>query len=214
MDNFIRFIYLYFFMTRNDLTEIVIILDESGSMSGTESTVISKTNTLISEQQKIPGDANITIYKFSTSGHGNYIMFRQNLQNAKVSDDDYKPGGQTALHDAIGKVITEIGLALSKMREHERPGKVFMSIITDGQENDSNEFTGIKVAEMIKHQQEKYNWHIEYVTIGFENKNLAKSMNISMNNYMYAPGGASGVSQLYSSMGSSLTSFRTSKDNV
>lgn len=192
-------------MTRQDLTEIVIILDESGSMDSKEEEVKSRTAKLIQEQKAIPGEANLSIYTFSSFGNARYLRKRENLRQVGEIID-YHPSGNTALYDAIGAVIDDIGFSLSKIEEAQRPGKVFVVIITDGQENDSRIFSEKEVKDKIEHQQSKYNWRIEYITLGFTDLRSAMSLGVSQKNYS----SCDNLSTLYGSMSCSLSSFRKS----
>ena len=146
---------------REDLTEIVFLLDRSGSMSGLESDTIGGFNSFVKQQAGF-GETRITTILFDDK----YELLHDgaNASVAVLTEKQYYVRGMTALLDAVGKAITDVGKRLAETAEPDRPGKVIFVITTDGQENSSKEFTYAKVREMITHQQEKYSW--EFVFMG------------------------------------------------
>lgn len=148
---------------KTNITELVFILDKSGSMSGLESDTIGGYNALLKKQQEEPGEALVTTVLFDD----NYELLhdRTNIQGIRpISEKDYFVGGCTALLDAIGKTIHKIGNAQKHTAKEHRAAKVMFVITTDGQENASREYTFEKVRAMIERQKEKYGW--EFVFLG------------------------------------------------
>lgn len=147
----------------NNLTELVFILDKSGSMSGLEHDTIGGFNSMLQKQKKEEGDALITTVLFD---HGYELLHdRVNIKNVNdISEKEYFVGGSTALLDAMGRTINEIGKSIADTDEEQRPGKVVFIIITDGMENSSREFTSKKIKNMVEHQKTKYSW--EFVFLG------------------------------------------------
>ena len=139
-----------------NLTEIVFLIDRSGSMGGLETDTIGGFNAFIENQKQIEGDTAVTTVLFDDK----YELLYNGIEAEKVklSNKEYFVRGSTALLDAIGKTIIDVGYRLSVMEESQRPAKVIFVITTDGMENASKEFTYKKVKELIKHQQEKYQW--------------------------------------------------------
>lgn len=148
---------------KKGLTEIAVILDESGSMNEIKSDTIGGFNSFLKVNRDLPGEAKLTLVKFST----NYNIVYNGINIKEASDlnqSTYYPSGMTSLLDAVGKAIDEIGGRLSKTTEEERPEKVLMVIITDGEENSSREYSLESIKEKITHQKDKYNW--EFVFLG------------------------------------------------
>jgi uncharacterized protein YegL len=148
---------------RKDLTEIVFILDRSGSMGGLEKDTIGGYNSFLEKQKKIKGEANITTVLFDTE----YEVLHDGVDLKKITPitgKEYYVRGSTALLDAIGRSITEIGSRLKNTSEEDKPSKVIFVITTDGYENSSHEYTYAKIKEMITHQQQKYSW--EFIFFG------------------------------------------------
>jgi len=148
---------------KKGLTELVFILDRSGSMSGLESDTIGGYNGMLDKQKKEVGDAVITTVLFDDQYE--LLHDRIPLKGVRnISDREYFVRGSTALLDAIGKTIHKIGNAQKNTSEDERAEKVLFIITTDGQENASREYSYAKVKEQIQRQQEKYGW--EFIFLG------------------------------------------------
>lgn len=161
----------------NDLTEMIFIIDMSGSMSNLTSDTIGGYNSLINEQRKQPGEANITTVLFDNR----YILLhdRISIKDAKeLTDKDYVPTGTTAMLDAVGITIKSIGQKLANTIEAERPGNVVVTIITDGYENASKEYSWKQVQGMIKEQQEKYNWTFTFIGANIDTKDVSEHLGI------------------------------------
>jgi len=147
---------------KKDLTEIVIILDESGSMSSCKNDTIGGFNEFLNTQQKIKGKANVTFVKFSD--YYKIINDGTPIKNVcHLNEDNYTPSYSTALLDAVGKTFNSVGNRLANTPENERPEKILVAIITDGYENASKEFNRQQIFDIVKHQREKYNWEIIFI---------------------------------------------------
>ena len=135
-----------------DLTEIIFIVDRSGSMGGLENDTIGGFNAFVEKQRQMGGKTTITTVLFDDR----YELLWSGVDAAKVrlTENEYFVRGSTALLDAVGKTILDVGYRLSGTREEDRPAKVIFVITTDGMENASREFTYKKVRELIRHQRE------------------------------------------------------------
>jgi uncharacterized protein YegL len=150
-------------MMKKDLTELVFILDRSGSMSGLESDTIGGYNAMLAKQKKEPGEAIITTVLFDDSYE--LLHDRINLRGlAPITDKEYFVRGCTALLDAVGKTINKIANVQKHTAEDERAEHVMFVITTDGMENASREFNYEKIKQMIEYQKSKYGW--EFIFIG------------------------------------------------
>jgi len=144
-------------------TELVFILDKSGSMSGLEDDTIGGYNAMLNKQQKEEGEAIVTTVLFDD----NYeiIHDRTNLKEIKpLTEKEYFVGGTTALLDAVGITINKIVNATKNTKKEHQADKVMFVIITDGMENASREYKDKKIKAMIENQKEKYNW--EFIFLG------------------------------------------------
>ena len=141
---------------KKDLTQLVFILDKSGSMQGLESDTIGGFNSLIEKQKKEPGEANVTTVLFDDEVE----VIHDNIRLEEVpllTDNEYYIGGCTALLDAVGETITNIIDARKDIPEDEHPDKTVIVITTDGMENASREYNYFKIKSLIK-EKEKEGW--------------------------------------------------------
>ena len=148
---------------KKGLTEIVFILDKSGSMSGLESDTIGGYNSFLEKQKKEEGEAYVSTVLFSDTS--SVIHDRVPIKKIEpMNDKQYSVGGCTALLDAIGGAIKHIGNVHKYAREEDRPEKTVFVITTDGQENSSHIYDYEKIKKLVKKQQEKHGW--EFIFLG------------------------------------------------
>lgn len=148
---------------KKGLTEIVFILDKSGSMSGLENDTIGGYNAFLEKQKKADGEAFVSTVLFSD--RSSVVHDRVPIEKIEpMNDKQYSVGGCTALLDAMGEAIHHIGNIHKYAREEDRPEKTIFVITTDGEENSSAEYSYEKIKKMVKKQQEKYGW--EFVFLG------------------------------------------------
>mgnify|MGYP002514288212 CR=1 FL=1 len=148
---------------KNNITELVFILDRSGSMSGLESDTIGGFNSMIEKQKKQDGGCYVSTVLFDDESE--VLHDRIKLGDIpKMTDNDYIVRGCTALIDAIGGAIHHIGNIHKYARLEDVPEHTMFVITTDGQENASHKYTSEQVKKMIERQKEKYGW--EFLFIG------------------------------------------------
>ena len=144
---------------RNDLTDITVILDSSGSMESCRTDAEGGLNNFNEEQKAQSGDAVFTLVKFSTD----YDFEYKAVPIGQVSKVILRPSGGTALLDAVGRGIIEAGQRLAAMPEEQRPGLVVFVILTDGEENSSREFKKEVICKMIEEQTRVYSWQFMFL---------------------------------------------------
>ena len=162
---------------KKGLTQIVFVLDMSGSMSPLTMETIGGYNAMIADQKKEEGDALVTTVLFDHR----YIMIHDGVNIKEVKDmttAEYMPSGMTAMLDAVGMTINHVGQKLAAMPEWERPGKVLFTIITDGYENSSKEFDWPTIKNMIKHQREKYSWVFTFLGANIDTDKVSNDLGI------------------------------------
>lgn len=166
---------------KENLTEIVFILDESGSMMRSQQSVIDGFNEMLQSQKAECGEAVLTTVCFSN--YHRCIHDNVDIRNVcELTEKDYHPHGMTALYDTLGKYINKIGERLSITPEENRPSKVLFIITTDGAENHSQEFDRETILQMIEHQQEVYSWEFIFMGANIDAFESARDIGISTHN--------------------------------
>ena len=191
----------------NNLTELIMILDMSGSMRNLTSDTIGGYNSLIDEQKKQPGEAKVTTILFDDR----YIILhdREDIQKVNpITDKEYMPRGMTAMLDAIGRTLVSVGEKLAQTPEEERPGKVLVTIITDGYENASKEYNWAAIKEMIKEQREKYSWVFSFIGADIDNISVSNSLGIDSRLSRKYTKNSVGTSSVYMSMSNVVSKIR------
>jgi len=163
---------------KKNLTELVFILDKSGSMSGLESDTIGGFNSLIEKQKREPGEALVSTVLFSTASQ--VLHDRAKLADVpRMTGEDYVPSGCTALLDALGDAIRHIGNVHKYAREEDVPERTLFVITTDGLENASWRYTAEKVKEMIQERREKHGWEFLFLGANIDAVETARRYGIS-----------------------------------
>lgn len=165
-------------MANKNLTEMVFILDRSGSMRGLEADTIGGYNSLIEKQKKEEGDAVVTLVLFDDEYE--IIHDRVDLKKVKpITEKEYYARGMTGLLDAIGRTINHIDERHKNALDSEVPSKTMVTIITDGMENASREFNLPKIKQMIEEQKEKHGW--EFLFLGANIDAVSAAADIGIN---------------------------------
>lgn len=147
-------------MTDSNKTLIAVLLDRSGSMQGIADDMRGGFDTYIAAERTQPGATFVTLAQFDDR----YDVVYQNTPIGDVPSLDLQPRGMTALLDAIGRFITEVGAGLAALPEDERPGEVTVLVMTDGHENASGQWTTEAVKSLISQQETVYGW--DFVFLG------------------------------------------------
>lgn len=160
---------------RNDLADVTVVVDRSGSMAKVEKEASEGVNSFIKKQKEQPGECTFSLVQFDTE----YEFVHKGVPIKNVPEDyRLSPRGWTALLDAVGRGIKEAGDRLSKMEESQRPGLVVFVIVTDGHENSSKEFNRNQIKKMIKVQREVYKW--QFTFLGANQDAFAEASNIGI----------------------------------
>ena len=195
---------------KKGLTELVFIIDRSGSMSGLEDDTIGGFNAMLQEQKTVEGEAVVTTVLFS-DGH-ELLHDRINIQAvAPLTRADYTVGGNTALLDAIGIAIHKIRKVQRNTNEEFRAEKVLFIIITDGHENASRHYTADRIRKRIEHQKQKYGWEFVFFGANMDAIAQAADIGIAADRAQNFCADSVGTSSVYTSMSTMSTAFRTGK---
>ena len=161
---------------KENFTRIAIILDRSGSMESCKESTVAGFNEFIRTQREIPGEATVKLVQFDDQYE---TVFDKPLKECpELTQNTFVPRGSTALLDAQGRTIVELGQELAALPEQERPSKVIVVTLTDGLENASKQYNLDKIGEMIREQRDKYNW--DFVFLGANQDAIATAAAMSI----------------------------------
>lgn len=195
---------------KNNLTELIFILDRSGSMSGLELDTIGGFNSLIEKQKKEAGDAIITTVLFDNEYE--LLHDRINLNGiTPITDKEYYVRGCTALLDAIGKTLNKIISVQKRTCQEERAAKVMFVIITDGMENASKEYSYSKVKTLIETQKAKYGWEFLFLGANIDAIDTASKFGISEDKAANYHADSVGTMVNYESINGAISNLRKGK---
>lgn len=195
---------------RTDYTHILYILDKSGSMGTVANDVRHGFDNFVAEQKRQPGKCTLSLVQFSDVYEKTYEF--KDIQEVPLLD--FYPTGFTALLDAIGKGISETGKTLAQMSEHERPAKVIVMIHTDGEENASKEYQKVEIGDMIKHQEQKYQWKIAFIGTQFDVIGEAQNLNIAAASTLAYTNNSKGIADAYMVMTRAVNDCRSATMDV
>lgn len=192
---------------KKNLTEIVFILDRSGSMHGLEADTIGGFNSMIEKQKKTEGEALVSTIFFNQECC--VIHDRVNLQKiAPLTEEDYTVSGCTALLDAVGGAVHHIGNVHKYAREEDIPEHTIFVITTDGLENASHRYTIEKVRKMIDHEQKKYGWEFLFLGANIDAAETAGHFGIQKERAVNYHSDSRGTALNYEVVGQAIASVR------
>ena len=192
---------------KKKLTEIVFILDRSGSMAGLEDDTIGGFNAMIEKQKQKQGDAYVSTILFDNDCE--VVHDRVDIQKVSLmTRKEYFIRGCTALLDAVGKAIHHIGNVHKYAREEDRPEKTLFIITTDGMENASREYSYDRVRSMIEHEKEKYGWEFLFLGANIDATREAARFGISEDRAANYHADREGTAVVYEAMSEAVCSVR------
>ena len=195
---------------KKNLTELVFILDRSGSMSGLESDTIGGFNSMIEKQRKQDGECIVSTVLFDDECQ--VIHDRVSLENIKpMTEDDYYVQGCTALIDAIGGAIHHIGNVHKYARPEDVPENTIFIITTDGQENSSHRYSSSRVKHMIERQKAKFGWEFLFIGANIDAVETAKRYGIEQDRAVNYHADPQGTSIVYESVSKAVCNVRANK---
>ena len=192
-------------------TDITIILDRSGSMESVKQDTIGGFNNFLSEQQKVEGEASLSLVQFDDQYE--VVYENRDIQAAaRLTEATFQPRGSTALFDAVGRTINAVGARLAALPEQERPDSVLFVIMTDGFENASREFTAAKINEMISHQRDVYQWEFMFIGANQDAVLSARAIGIQAGAALTYAANEEGTQIAFSLVADKVRNYRVSKD--
>lgn len=199
-------------MANKNLTEIVFVIDSSGSMVHLAADTIGGYNSFLqSQRMNTDGIARITTILFDSSVR-TFCECVDVREAADLNIHSYRPGGMTALLDAVGDAIEKLQERHDNMSEADRPANVIFVVTTDGQENSSTRYTKAQISKMVKHQTNGHNWKFMFLGANIDSFEEASSMGFTAqgtSNYRYDDIGTKAV---YTSVDSLVSSVRGCAD--
>ena len=195
----------------NNITEIVFILDRSGSMAGYEEDTIGGFNATIEKQKKLDGTCYVSTVMFANQSK--VIHDRVRLDEIeKMTENDYQVGGGTALLDAIGRSIHHIGNVHKYARPEDVPAHTIFIITTDGMENASRQYDSSTVKRMISRQQEKYGWEFIFLAANIDAVETADRIGIRRERAANYRQDREGMRTSYAAMSDAISSVRCAEN--
>lgn len=194
----------------NNITELVFILDRSGSMAGLESDTIGGFNAMIQKQRKIDGECYVSTILFDNVSE--VLHDRVKLEDIKpMTDDDYTVRGCTALIDAIGSAIHHITNIHKYARKEDIPQHTMFVITTDGMENASRKHSSKEVKRMIEHKKERYGWEFLFIGANIDAVETARSFGIAEDRAVNYNADCKGTQILYNTVANAVCAVRCNK---
>jgi uncharacterized protein YegL len=197
---------------KQGLSEIVLVLDRSGSMITTMHDAEGGLRSFIAKQKLLPGDCNVTFYRFDENIER--VFDCKPIREVEVRDLRLEPRGSTALLDAMARAIDEVGGRLHNTREDQRPEKVYFVTITDGEENCSRKNTTRDVFDRVSRQRDKFGWEFIYIGANQDAIETASKIGIAPQYSMSYSGTGIGTVNAYSSLTSNVTRSRKGTGDV
>jgi uncharacterized protein YegL len=195
---------------KKDYTHIAVLLDRSGSMSTIAKDIIGGFNTFVKDQKKLKSEATLTLCQFDTEYETIYHTVPvKEVKN--LTDKTFIPRGGTALNDSLVVLINETGKELAALSEDQRPDKVIVLVISDGEENSSKEYSrwsggDEKLSKLVTEQETKWNW--QFIYIGANQDSYKESASKGMSNAFNFEANSRGVDVMYSSLSATVSNFR------
>ena len=195
---------------KKNLTELVFILDRSGSMAGLEKDTIGGFNAMIEKQKRETGEAYISTVLFDNYSEVIHDRVALNVV-PKLTEKEYYVRGSTALLDAVGGAIHHIGNVHKYAREEDRPEKTLFVITTDGMENASRRYSYEKVRDMITRQKEKYGWEFLFLGANIDAAREAARFGIDPDRAANYHADSTGTQVIYETVSETVRNFRASQ---
>lgn len=193
---------------KNNITEIVFILDRSGSMAGLESDTIGGFNAMLEKQRKVDGLCYVSTYLFDNINE--VVHDRIPLGNvAPMDNNTYVVRGSTALLDAMGEAMDNISKIHKYIRPEDVPQNTIFVITTDGMENSSHKYTSAMVKEMIERKKKENGWEFVFLGANIDAVETAESFGISPECAVNYHADAKGTSCMYSAVADAVCSVRS-----
>jgi len=196
---------------KSGLTYLIFVIDRSGSMASIRDDMIGGFNTFIKTQKDAKlGDCKVFAYKFDN-------IYETMFEDIDINDvpqldrNNYVPRDMTALYDAVATTIDNMGARLAVMKEEDRPEKVLVVTITDGEENASRKFNQQSVADRIKTQREQFNWDFAYIGANQDSWQVGSGIGYQAGTTLDYAATPQGTAYAFSKLCASTSNYRSTK---
>jgi Mg-chelatase subunit ChlD len=197
-------------MVRTPCAEIVCVIDRSGSMDAIRSDAVGGFNRFLEEQKKLPGDARLTLVLFNHE-YG-LVADGAPLSSIKpLSDETYVPSGTTALLDAVGRTLDAVRARIDGMTAAARPDRVIVSILTDGLENASRDYTYERIGRMIAECRKKRGWDFVFLAANQDAFATGRALSIAEKDVVQFAATPEGIKDACCSINTMVTESRTKR---
>jgi len=202
-------------MPKRGLTEIITIIDKSGSMSKLKSKTIEGFNEFLNEQKSIKGEANFSLVLFSSPGAENIVFDSVDISEVdELNEKNYNIGGTTALYDAIGKTIKALKKRIKNLDDENRPDRVLFVILTDGEENSSYFYDKEKIFEMISNAEKNKGWSFIYLGANQDAFEEGTKMGLNKSRTLNYKANDEGVQYAYTNISNYTKLYRTASTTL
>ena len=197
-----------------DYTHITVILDRSGSMESIRDDTIGGFNTFLEQQKAEPGTATLTLVQFDTQDPYEVIhKFKPIKEVAPLTRETFVPRASTPLLDALGRGINDLEASIGQLKEEDRPAKVVVVIVTDGQENSSREFRKDQIEKMVKEKREKHAWQFVFLSADLAAIEDAKAVGMDADAMLAYQKNAKGAAGAWASLSAQTANYRGARKN-
>ncbi|MFH1006169.1 MAG: VWA domain-containing protein [Candidatus Latescibacterota bacterium] len=197
---------------RQDYTHITVILDRTGSMESIRDDTIGGYNTFLKKQKAEPGEATLTLVQFDTQDPYEVIYrFRSIDKVPELNHETYVPRASTPLLDALGRGINDLEKSLSELKEEDRPSKVVVVVVTDGQENSSQEFRKDQIEKMVKEKAQKGSWQFVFLSADLAAIGDAMAVGIHADAVLLFEKNGKGSASAWGSLSERTSDYRSSR---
>lgn len=197
---------------RQDYTHITVILDRTGSMESIRNDTIGGFNAFLNKQKEEPGTATLTLVQFDSQDPYEIIhRFKPIEEVPELTRETYVPRSRTPLLDALGRGINDLESCLAELKEDDRPSKVVVVVVTDGQENSSQEFRKDQIEKMVKEKIEKRDWQFVFLSADLSAIGDAMGVGISADSVLLFEKNRSGNESAWNSLSAQTSNFRSAR---
>lgn len=195
---------------KKNLTELVFILDKSGSMSGLEADTVGGFNSLVEKQREVEGECLVSMILFNDKSE--LIYDRHSVSEIrKMRKSDFTVGGTTALMDALGAAINHISKIHKYIREEDVPENTIFVIMTDGMENASHIFSDSEVKALVEEKKEKCGWQFIFLAANIDAVETARKYGIDEDSAANYCSDSQGTKLTYEAVNDAVENYRTAR---